>query len=125
MPRKGHFWAIGTAETDVTGARSLARAAEEPQALLGCRLLRWRRPRGGGRLGRAGQLVGQGEDVLRHLLSRWLITNGTPRFTARTRARPSETIVCGIFRARLASTSEALMPPELSLRFAKIGRAHV
>src|SRR5439155_8829505 len=51
-------------------------------------------------------------------LSRWLITNGTPRFTARTSARPSETMVWGIFRARLVSTSEALMPPELSLRLA-------
>ena len=35
-------------------------------------------------------------------LSRWLMTNGTPRFTASTRVRPSETIACGIFRPRLA-----------------------
>src|SRR5438046_6850962 len=46
------------------------------------------------------------------------MTKGTPRFTASTNVRPSETIVCGILRPRLASTSDALMPPELSLRFA-------
>ena len=45
-------------------------------------------------------------------LSRWLMTNGTPRFTASTSVRPSETIVCGILRPRLASTSLALMPPD-------------
>ena len=44
-------------------------------------------------------------------LSRWLMTKGTPRFTASTSVRPSETIACGMVASFAANVSVAAAMP--------------